>query len=215
MESNSRFAQLLTGWGERIAEQTWFQQLKSKWEELDPQSRNHLRKAGFAGGALLGLLILLNAVWSVRSLKQELADKAELLSLIQTSSEEVRHLRESGMGHTDGDGGPWAPYLESVAQNAGIEKSAVSVSDEKAPPSAAPAKGGKGFVEEEGLKEALVDVTLKQINIKQVVRFAVALEQGLRPVKVRNLTIDTQPDLSGHVSATLALSAFRAASKNP
>ena len=46
------------------------------------------------------------------------------------------------------------------------------------------------------------------MNIKQVVRYAASLESGSRPIKLRNLLIDTKTDPSGYLDATLALSAF-------
>ena len=63
-------------------------------------------------------------------------------------------------------------------------------------------------------KEALIDLTLKKINIKQAVRYAFNLEHGARPVKLRNLSIETKSDNPGYVDAVLAVSAFTPAKKD-
>ena len=51
-------------------------------------------------------------------------------------------------------------------------------------------------------------MAVKHANIKQVVKFAQGLEAGARPVKLRDLIIDTKPDGSGYLDATLSVSAF-------
>jgi hypothetical protein len=205
MESNKgRIGQFFSGLAERITEQAWYQQAKAKWwDDLDPQSRGYLQKAFWIGGALLIASVVIGSIWSVRSLKAELNEKTELLTQIQSASEELRRTRDAGGGGMDTDSGPVSGYLESQAQGAGIDRGAVAVGEER---SASPGGGKK---DDPGTKESFVDVTLKKVNIKQVVRYAHALENGSRPIKVRSLSIDTEPDLSGYMNATLALSAFK------
>jgi len=83
-----------------------------------------------------------------------------------------------------------------MAGNSGIDKSGITASPEKAGESS------------EQTKETLVDLNLKHVSIKQVVNFAVALESGARPVKLRNLQIDTKADPTGYMDATLSVSGF-------
>ena len=63
-------------------------------------------------------------------------------------------------------------------------------------------------------KEAMFDLKLKHVTIRQVVRYAFFLESGGKPVKLRNLTIDTKGDPSGYLDATLAVSGFAVAASN-
>jgi type II secretory pathway component PulM len=204
MENNSRFGQFFSQLGDRISEQSWFQQSKAKWDELDPQARLIAGLGSAVGTVLLALILLIVAFFNVRAQKNELTEKQELVHLIQTANDELRSIRETGAGRLSGAGGesdaPWSPYLTSTAEGAGIEQAKIEVGAEKPSPSASGPAGT--------FHESLIDVSLKKVNIKQVVRYAVQLENGNRPIKLRNLTIDTQADQSGYLDATLALSAF-------
>jgi hypothetical protein len=190
---------MLTQFSDWLGEQEWFKQLKAKWEELDPQSRTYVKAGAAFGSVLLTLILLLSAVWSVHSLKNELAEKQELLTHIQNGYEELRRLREESSGLSAGGGGgagPWPAYIETVGTNAGVDKSAYSLSPEKS-----------GATSDQA-KETLIDLSLKHVSIKQIVRFAFGLENGSRPVKLRNLAIDTNADPEGYMDATLSISAF-------
>ncbi len=188
-----------------LNEQVWFQELKGKWEDLDPQSKTNLKLASIGIGLLSIFLLILTTIWNVHSLKQELAEKRNLLNVIQTANDEIRRLRDtvpsleaeggSGAG-SEKNSGPWSSYFESTAGGAGFEKASLSVSPEK-----------PGTASEQS-KEMLYELNLKHVNIKQIVRYAFSLENGQRPVKLRNLLIDTKGDPSGYLDATLSVSAF-------
>ncbi len=200
MESEGKLGRFFSTLGDKVNEQAWFQQLKGKWEELDPQSRTYLRAAGIGLSSLLTLVLVLSSIFSVRALRHDLNERTELLGTIQTAGDEMRRLRESNPSVASGsetESGPWAPYFETIATQAGMEKSVVTIGEEKV------------GTNSELAKEALIEVSLKKVNIKQVVRYAFQLESGHRPVKLRNLTIDTQMDPSGYLNATLAVSAFK------
>lgn len=191
----SFFSQL----GDRLNEQVWFQQLKQKWEELDPQSRNYLKYSMLGGGILAGLILVLVAGFQVRGLSKELAEKAELLTLIQNANDELRRLKESGAAPPAPETAaqPWPAYFETAAGNAGIERPSLSVQPEK------PASGTSDLA-----KESIMEINLKKIGIRQLARFAFFVENGGRPVKLRNLTIDTHGEATGFMDATVTVSAF-------
>jgi hypothetical protein len=148
------------------------------------------------------MLLVLSAVWSVHSLKKELADKTELVSSIQTANEELRRLRDETAGSPAASagaaagGGTWTSYFESIGTGVGLDKSMLTVSGDKA-----------GATTDQA-KESLYDLTLKHVSIKQVVRLAFGIENGSRPAKLRNLSIDTHADPQGYMDATLAVSGF-------
>ena len=202
MENEGRISRFFSNLNDKLNEQPWVQQLKGKWEELDPQSRSYLRRAAIGSSALLAVILIISSIWNVRALRRDLNERSELLGTIQAASDELKRLRESNPSVTSGgepETGPWAPYFEGIALQAGLDKAVVSVGEEKiGTPS-------------DLAKEALINVSLKKVNIKQVVRYAFQLESGHRPVKLRNLTIDTQMDPSGYLNATLAVSAFKLA----
>src|SRR6185437_13393945 len=109
--------------------------------------------------------------------------KKELLSMIQSANQEIRGLRASGVPQEiPPASGPWNTYFEQIAGNAGIDKANLTVSAEKeGPPS-------------DLAKESFFDLSLKKSTIRQAVKFAYFLESGMRPVKLRGLSIDTNAD---------------------
>lgn len=203
MESDSRIGQWMSSVTDWLNEQVWFQELKTKWEELDPQSRTYLKFAAFGGTVALAIAIVLGSIWSVHSLRSELEEKQDLLSMIENANSELRRLREANAAapasaQSGAQGGPWNTYLENLAStSAGIDKGSVTVSPEQAAKS-----------ESETVKEAMLDVSVKHVSIRQVVRYAYSLETGSRPVKLRSLMIDTKADPSGYLDATLSVSGF-------
>ena len=138
MENESRVGRFFRELGEKLNEQVWFQQIKAKWEELDPQSRLYLKYATTGGTILLVVMMVFSSWLGVRSLKKELADKNDLLTLIQSANDEMRRLKDSmpkaATGGQPGDqpDAAWSGYLESTAATAGIDKASVTVGGEKA-----------------------------------------------------------------------------------
>jgi len=202
MVNSERLVQWQTAFVEWLNEQDWFLKLKAKWEELDPQSRTYLKTAGVIGTVLIVFILTLSSVWRGYSLRSELSEKNELLNMIQSSNEELRHLREinnaapAGSGPSSNGDSQWNGYFESITGTAGLDKTSLGVSSEKPGNST------------DTVKESLFDLNLKHVSIKQVVRYAFYLENGSRPVKLRNLRIDTNSDPAGYMDATLAVSAF-------
>jgi len=198
MANSTKLSEWTSAAFESLNKYEWFQQIKARWEELDHQSRSYFKFAGFGFAFLMVIVILLSSIWSVHSLKVELSEKRSLLNVIQSANDEMRRLKDAApnAGQASRDGGPWSSYFETLASTAGVDKGSISVSSEKPGTS------------NEQTKEALFDVTLKHVNIKQVIRYAFSVENGQRPVKLRNLQIDTKSDPTGYLEATLALSAF-------
>lgn len=208
MESESKFKEWMTKATDFLSDQAWVQELKTKWDELDPQSRMYLKFACAGGGVLLVFFILLSSLWSVHSLKSELLEKRALLTMVQNATEELRKLKEttagaglssaaaSGSADTTSGTPGWNPYFETTAGSAGVDKASLTIQGEKAGASS------------DQSKEHLFELGLKHVSIKQIVRFAFMLESGSRPVKLRNMTIDAKGDRTGYLDATLAVSAF-------
>lgn len=182
--------------GDWLREQGWYQQARGKWDELDPQNRLYIQIA--LAAAVFGtlLLLLLSAQFSVRSLGREVAEKRDLLTLLQSSSEELRKLRDARGMMDAAPAGPWPAYFQSLAGPAGLDAAAITVSAEKA--------GTKTDL----ATEALIDLSLKKVSVRQVVKLAYGIENGPRPVKIRQLLIDTKADPEGYMDATLSVSAF-------
>jgi general secretion pathway protein M len=198
MESSSKISQWMTSVSDWLNDQEWFQQIRGKWDELDAQSRMYLKFAMGGGLAALLLFMTLSYAWGVRRQRLELGEKNDLLTLMKNAGDEVRRLRDANAAFNpaEGESSAWGPYLETQAGTAGIEKASMTISPEKT---------GTGS---ELAKESMIEVALKHVSIRQIVRLAFQLENGTRPVKLRNLVVDTKADPTGYMDATLHLSAF-------
>ncbi|OFZ17923.1 MAG: hypothetical protein A2X94_12855 [Bdellovibrionales bacterium GWB1_55_8] len=196
--------------GESLAEQQWFQELRGKWDELDTQSRLYLKLGSLAASLLLVIGLVLGSVVHVYRIKKEYTTKSDLLTLISSANDELRLLRDANRGiSAPSAAGPWPEYLQSAATSAGIDPAKVTVSAEK--PGKPPAAGRDK--EDVAVKEALFEVSIKRLNVRQLVRYAYQLENGTRPVKIRHMGIEAEKNLSGYLDAKVAVSAFSVASK--
>jgi hypothetical protein len=200
MENSGRLSEMMTKLTDFLEGQEWYTQLKAKWEELDPQSRMYLQIAGAVSVVLLVLLLMLSAVWSVHSARKELSDKNDLLTLINSANDELKRLQAGAIPQqipATQETGPWQVYFEGIASQAGLDpKTNLTVGTEK--------PGNNTEV----AKESLYDLALKHVSIRNVVRVVFSLDSGSRPVKIRNLSIDTKADPDGYMDATLSVSAF-------
>ena len=62
--------------------------------------------------------------------------------------------------------------------------------------------------------EGLIDIQVKKVPVKRLVRFALGLETGDKPVKLRTLSIDSNADAEGLLDATLSVSVFTLVASN-
>lgn len=208
MENESRLGRVWASISDKLQDQVWYQQGKAKFDELDANTRTAI-KYGSLGIVTLGLLslVIVSAV-SVSGKKKELDDKLGLVTRIQAAQDELQKLKQVTAGSgIAASGEPWQSYFEMQASQSGIEASAMTVSGEKAVTAAAPAKKGEKAPEAQ-TKESIIDVTVKKVNLRQLVKFVFNIENGGRTAKVRRLQVDTQPDESGYLDITLAVSGF-------
>ncbi|MFZ9596515.1 MAG: hypothetical protein ACO3A2_10610 [Bdellovibrionia bacterium] len=184
-----------------LGEQVWAQQLQEKWDELDQQSKLYVQLVGAALGVLFGVFLILSAIWSVHSLKKEYQEKQNLLSSLQSSMEELRRLEDqippTAQSSSKEGSTSWSEYLEALAAGSGMDKTHFTLSPEKLGNSS------------ERSKEFLFDISLKHISIKHLIQYIVSLENGAKPVKLRNLSVNTNNDPAGFIDASLAVSAFK------
>lgn len=193
MQSESKLSRI-SDW---LQEQVWFQELKGKWEELDSKKRNYIFYGVTGGLALVAIIFIITVVTGVYSKKTDIAKKAELLEMLQNASQEIQKLRSFGgfSAQPDGQKINWESHFSATAETAGIPQSSITTSK--------PKQGAKGTITE----ESLYDVQVKHVNIKQIIRYALKLESGRHPIKLRNLSIETD-GAEGYMDAKLAISAF-------
>jgi hypothetical protein len=200
---------------EKLGEQVWFQELKLKWQELDPGLRANLAllTAGLSAIALGGLL-LYGGVTASR-MQSEYEEKSELLEVLARAGEELRQLKSSGITLPSGSAeGDWPSYFEQLATSAGIDRAALSLTPEK---TAAPAGSGTAAKGKQGdsqgsllggTQETTLEIAVKGVPLRQLTRFAHLLETGERPVKIRDLVIEGKGEPSTPLNAQLTVSAF-------
>lgn len=189
-----------------LAEQAWFQELKGKWDELEPRNRQIILYGGGATAVALCIVSVLAFVYGAYSLKSEYAKKVELLSVIQGATQEVRFLKQRlGAGASAEEPGSadkpdWRSIFMGTAAQSNILEPSVQISAEK--------PGESNGV----TSESLFEISIKRVNIKQAVRFAHALENSPNPVKIRNLMVETE-GAEGYLNAKYFVSAFALNSK--
>lgn len=192
---------------DRISEwldsQVWFQQIKQKWDELDSQVQQIVKLAAAGAGILFCVVIL--GIWSlsVRSLKNEISEKRVLLTQMRGAQQEMRALREVNQGALGGMGGTWSHYAQQQLTQLGIAAENINVGVES--------PWDSSEIAADLAKRYLIEITLKKINVRQLVKAAFAIENGSRPGRLKKIVVDTEPDLSGYLSATLLVSAYQPA----
>ena len=200
--SDSKLRHFFDQFMEKLEGQQWFQQLKAKWDELDPMAKLYAKLGGALGTLLLIFIFVFGSMLQVRSLKKELEAKIQLRMVIQSATEEMRALRAKtgGLGTGGGDAGGWQQAVKTAATNAGIDETSLEIGPDK--------PGDK----KGSTPETLVEVKAKRISIKQLVRYAMQIETGSTPAKLRNLTVQAE-DPEGYMDVTLALSIFEPKAK--
>jgi len=217
MESDSRMKQALRSFSDKIQDQVWFQQLKVKWDELDARTKMALKTLSLIGGGALGIGLVGMNLYAVAQKKSEIDERMALIQKIQSAQDELKRLREVTSRLNGGDTQPWAEFLQSKAAPAGFDATSIEVTSEKivgvAAAPAPAAKDAKGKNVEPapatGPEETVIEASVKHVNVRQLTKFVHEVENGGRTVKVRRLQVDTNPDESGFLDASVNLSAFR------
>lgn len=194
MTVEERLSQKLKEIYEKLGEQPWFQELREKWEEIDPDWRRYIKRGVGIGFTLFAFLFLAGTLKEVYDLKNTVAEKIEILSEVRTANKEKGRLNQNFRGSVSGVS--WDQYIQNMANRAGLDSGKLVIGVSRA--------GKVG----EKMKESLFDLTLNEVNLKQVVEFAHHLESGGQPVKIRNLKVSTR-SAEGFLSAKIYLSAFK------
>ncbi|MBI4924473.1 MAG: hypothetical protein HY843_01000 [Bdellovibrio sp.] len=201
MENDSKLNQLISKISEKINDQAWFQQLRGKWDELDIKNKTQIKIGIIVISSFFLLFFSVSSVLGVRKYKKDLVEKADLLQLLQSAHDEVKKLQDISGQYGTNETGSWSGYIESMSSKVGIEKGSLTIGSEKE---------GANTVSS---TEILLNIDVRHINIKQVIQLAHSLESGSRIVKIRNLKVTTDPDLSGYLDSSLSLSCFSVKNK--
>jgi hypothetical protein len=224
MENDSALGRMFRNISDKIQDQVWYQQGKAKWDELDARAKTAIRYAMLIGSAALIVGGVGSSLYSVAAQKHEIEEKLGLIQKIKSAQDELRRLRDVTSRFNGGGDQPWGQFLQDQAGTVGIAPDSVKIVSEgvvasdagtsvPSPKSAnrKPKEKGKekAAAPAAGPEETVVEANLKQINVRQLTKYLHAIENGGRTVKVRRLQIDTHPDGSGYLDATVVVSAFR------
>ena len=201
MANDGFFAQKWNEVSDKLQDQVWYQQIRSKWDELDPKNRSIIR----TGSMVLAITVLLVGTVSlysdVRRKRQQIEDRQELVTKLQKSQDELRRLRENSPLAQGNPDEPWNTYIESKLAPIGIRADSITVEPERALP--------VDKNNPDRPKETVIDATLKKVNVRQLVKLVYQLENGGRPAKVKRIQVDTEPDESGYLNLSITLLGYR------
>ncbi len=220
MENESTFGRMFQGFSDKIQDQVWYQQGKAKWDERDARAKMAIKYASLIGGGALLIGLVGSSVYSVADQKHEIDEKLGLVQKIQSAQDELRRLREVTAQFNGAGDQPWGQFITAKAMPAGIDPSTLTIVSEIviAANAAATTKDVRGKSKDPkdaappssaGPEETVVEAGIKKINVRQLAKFLHEIENGGATVKVRKLQIDTHPDESGYLDATVVVSAFR------
>ena len=199
-----RIRELLTQFQEWISQQGFYQEIRARWEELDPQSQFYVRMGSIVGACLLVVAFVIGSIASTYHIKSLAHQKQDLLGVVQQANDEMKYLR-SITGNSPSETAPpppvWNQVIESVATQVGIPRESVTLLSEKQ---------GTGSPT---AKEALLEIQLQRTNIRKLVKFSVELENNAIPLKIRNIQVGTL-GAEGHIQAKIAVSGFIFGKKN-
>jgi len=220
MSDDSKFGQMIRQITDKLQDQVWYQQGKAKWDELDARAKTAVKYTLLVGSAVGIVGLVGSSLYSVAAQKNEIEDKLTLIQKIQNAQEELRRLREVTSRFNQGGDQPWGQFIQEQATPAGLAPDAVQIVSEAVVASAAtpaPAPKGKTAAKDKSEtpaaaaapEETVVEASLKKVNVRQLTKFLHGIENGGRTVKIRRLHVDTAPDESGYLDATVVVSAFR------
>jgi|GEM_PF-675514 len=223
MENESKFGRMIQTLSDKTQDQVWYQQGKAKWDELDVRAKMAVKYALLIGSAALIVGLVGTSLYSVAAQKQEIEEKLGLIQKITSAQDELRRLKDVTSRFNGAGDQPWGQFLQEKAVPAGIAADAVVIVSEAvvgavATPVATPKSSAKSAKDKEKEiapassiipEETVIEASLKKINVRQLTKFVNEIENGGRTVKVRRLQVDTHPDESGYLDATVVVSAFR------
>jgi len=181
----------------KLTQQQWFVELKGKWEELDSKNRTYLQYGGVALSVLIIFIFLVNLSVGVSSMKDEFIYKQKLADFIIDSNSEIKNLKISSRPRAADNGrkANWTNYIKQSFQTYGIGPELVNVNEKQLP------------ISRNKVKETLINVSVDQINLKQIVKVAFDLENGTNPMMLRGLHVKTRDD-KGFLKVAYTFSGF-------
>jgi hypothetical protein len=190
---------------ERIKDNDFFIQIKSKYDELDSKQKFIVNLSILGSGALLILIFFITLVSKVSSLKTELHEREELISWLEQEAYQLKILKSQHNNSDDIDNlnTPLHTFIETIATQTGIPSDKITVAKEQ---------------EKEKLKNAVVitaPVTMNKTNLRILTRFLFNLTSKgqSRNLTITELTVDTKNDPDGYLDANFVVQTYKGLEK--
>ena len=178
-----------------------YQELKTKYDELDGQTKFYINIGVIGAVALIILSSVFSGISKVNGLKRDINEREALIGYLQDAADNIKQLRAQSIQNQGADASaPLNTWVENVVASSNLDKSRVEVSAERT------------GVEDKESREVLVDIKLTQVNLRQVTRLLSNLaEQGkTRNLNIKDLTIDTKGDPTGYMDSTTTIAVYKA-----
>lgn len=201
MEQLAKLKQKLKEAWDSIQDSEAYQQIKTKYDDLDTQVKLYINLGAIGFLALIIMISVLSGLARVKGLKSEIDDKEVLIGYLQRSADSIKQMRaqaQASLGAPDLSS-PLNTFAEGVFATSNIDRAKMEIAAER--PGA----------EDKDSREVLVDIKLKQLNLRQIVRFLFNLtDQGKkRSLNIKELDIDTHGDPSGYMDAAITIASYR------
>lgn len=178
-----------------------FQQVKGRYDELDSQAKLYVNLGAVALVVFFVFFTILLGMAKLSRMKSDINEREELIGYLQRSSDQIRQLKAQQSASRGVDTtSPLPEFVGNVLMAAKIAEDKAEIGQERT-----------GAQDKETV-EALLDVKLSQVNLRQITQFLFTLtEQGsARSLNIKDLTIDTKSDPSGWMDAAVTISSYRA-----
>lgn len=197
-ELSKKFQQGLKSAGDSINDQAWFQQLKSKWDELETQTQTLIKAVCFLAFVSTYLYFSFSFIGGAYALRNEYREKKELLHYLHVASQDIAQLGNQASAASAGKDA--RQILDELTSRAGLSPEAMNFS----PPTPG---NSTSFVE-----ESLFDIDAKHVNLRQIMKYAYQIENHEVPIKLRNLQVRPTPGEDGpkgYLDAKFSVSVFK------
>ncbi|MEW6056751.1 MAG: hypothetical protein AB1540_09055 [Bdellovibrionota bacterium] len=183
-----------------IRESEAYQQLKQKYDELDSQTKLYVNLGVLGGGLFLVLFTVFFGIAKVNSIKSEINEREELIGYLNSASDNIKQLRAQQAAKGAENASNLPAFAEMLLGASAIAPAKAEVGSER------PGQ------ETKEASEALLDVKLNQINLRQLTQFLFnATVRGTgKGLNIKDLAVDTKGDPTGYIDATVTFSIFRA-----
>lgn len=181
---------------EWLTEQSWFDDLKMRWQDLDPRSRGTIKLGALGLGVVLSFLTMISVLSGVTSARSDYYARLEMAGTLDAATAELKSLKRRTGAETGGEmPTPWSEKFGRIATESSIDPSAMIVG---------PETPGK---QNELVKEGIFDLSFKNITIRQLVGFLIKLQTSGSPARLDAIEINTV-GAEGYLDAKTRVSAL-------